>query len=103
MLLHVVMGVRFPAAGSRVAFRARPVRMIRVIVSPRFGRHRNLYTQFASLRGSGRAFSWSVLARDVSRSENAYDSVRSEHEFWFRLQLPMQFRCGYLRGVSVVV
>ena len=36
MLLRAVLGVRFPAAGSCVAFRARPARMIRHVQNSNF-------------------------------------------------------------------
>ena len=48
------------------------------------------------LRGSGRAFSSSGLARGVSRSASAYDSARSKLELWRHRHLSTQ--CASLRG-----
>ena len=53
------------------------------------------------LRGSGRAFSSSGLARGVSRSASAYDSVRLEHAFSVRRRFLVKFVCASVRCVFV--
>ena len=79
VLLRAVLGVRFLAAGSSVAFRARPARMIRHSQNSRFSS--SLVVAWNSnvlLRVvPGRTVSCSGLVRGVSRSASAHDQTRS--------------------------